>query len=124
MGGPRVVRQDELVDAGQTPGMVRRTAFEDSGVWVGTAQTEPGMVSGWHHHGDNTTYLYCASGTVRMESGPGGRDVVEAGPGDFIIVPANTVHRESNPSENESIIVLTRVGAGPVVANVEGPDPG
>ena len=124
MSGPRILRQQDLTDAGQTPGMVRMTAFESPGVWVGTARTEPGMMSGWHHHGDNTTYLYCASGAVRIESGPGGRDVVEAGPGDFMLVPAKTIHRESNPSDGESFIVLTRVGTGPVVTNVEGPDPG
>ena len=124
MGAPHVVRQHELTEAGQTPGMVRRAAFEEPGVWVGLARTEPGAVSGWHHHGDNTSYLYCVAGMVRVESGPAGRDVVEAGPGDFMVVPANTVHRESDPSGEGSLIVLTRLGTGPLVENVDGPDPG
>jgi uncharacterized RmlC-like cupin family protein len=123
MDGPRAVRHDELVDAGQTPGMTRWAAFEEPGVWVGVARTAPGSVSGWHHHGDNTTYVYCQSGALRMESGPGGRDTVEAGPGDFMVIPANTVHRESNPADTEGVVILTRVGTGPVLTNVEGPDP-
>ncbi len=123
MSGPHVVRQGELADAGQTAGMTRRAAFDEPGVWVGTARTDPGAISDWHHHGGNDTYLYCVSGTVRMESGPGGRDVVQAGSGDFMVVPANAVHRESNPSKSVSLIVLMRVGSGPIVTNVKGPDP-
>ncbi len=40
-----------------------------------------------------------------------------------MVIPANTVHREVNPTDVEQIVVLTRVGTGPVLANVEGPDP-
>lgn len=123
MDGPRAVRHDELVDAGQTSGMTRWTAFEEAGVWVGVARTTPGAVSGWHHHGQNTTYVYCASGAIRIESGPGGREVAEAGPGDFLMIPANSVHREANPSESEAVVIVTRVGTGPVLTNVDGPDP-
>ena len=119
----RVIAADELSDAGQTPGMVRRQAFSDEGVWVGTARTEPGAISGWHHHGDNTTYIYCAAGALRIESGALGSDVVEAKAGEFMCIPANTVHRESNPTDDEQLVILTRVGSGPILTNVDGPDP-
>jgi uncharacterized RmlC-like cupin family protein len=103
--------------------MIRRAAFADPGVWVGTARTAPGAVSGWHHHGDHTTYIYCVAGAIRVESGPGGRDVDEARAGEFILIPPHLVHREQNPTDVEALVLLTRLGSGPVLTNVEGPPP-
>jgi uncharacterized RmlC-like cupin family protein len=47
--------------------------------------------------------------------------VLRAGPGDFVFLPAGAVHRESNPSDEESRIVVVRSGAGVPIVNVEGP---
>jgi uncharacterized RmlC-like cupin family protein len=60
---------------------------------------------------------------MQMESGPGGSEVVEAGAGDFIYVPPEAIHRESNPSEEQAVAVILRSGTGQVVVNVEGPEP-
>lgn len=111
-----------MKEAAPTPGIARREAFASEGVWAGLATTEPGMVSGWHHHGDHTTYVYVTTGRFRLESGAGGKDVIEGGPGDFVRIPARTVHRESNPTEEEALAIIVRVGTGPVVVNIEGPD--
>ena len=124
MARPHLVRRDEFKEAAQTPGIVRRAAFATEGVWAGVANTEPGMVSGWHHHGDHSTYLYIASGRFRLESGPLGRDVFEGEPGDFVKIPARVVHRESNPASERGHTIVVRIGTGPVVVNVDGPDPG
>ncbi len=35
----------------------------------GSVTTEPGMRSGWHHHGDYESHIYVVSGGLRMESG-------------------------------------------------------
>lgn len=121
MNEPRVVRREDLAEAGQTPGMIRRTAFDEPGVWVGTARTDPGGISGWHHHAEHTTYVYCVAGAIRIDFGPGGSRSVRADAGNFLLIPANTVHREANPTDEEQIVVLTRVGSGPVLVNVEGP---
>ena len=59
-----------------------------------------------------------------MESGPGGAEVVEAGPGDFLHVPKGAIHREANPGDEESHIIVVRAGRGPAVINVDGPAPG
>jgi uncharacterized RmlC-like cupin family protein len=118
-----VTRSGELVEADPTPGMVRRRAFEAPGLWAGTVRTAPGATSGWHHHGDHETSLYVVSGVMRLESGPGGADVVEAGPGDFVHVPAHVVHRESNPAGEESEAVVARAGRGVPTVNVDGPPP-
>ncbi len=119
-----MVPDGSLQPADPTPGMSRRVAAHGEGMWTGTVDTEPGAVSGWHHHGDHETTLYIVSGRMRLESGPDGRDVVEAGPGDFVRVPAGAVHRESNPSGETSRAVIVRCGSGAPTVNVEGPAQG
>lgn len=104
-----------------TPGMTREAAYVTGELWSGVAFTEPGMTSGWHHHGDHGTVIYVASGGLRMEAGPGGSQLIEAGPGDFVYVPPGAVHREGNPSDQQSELVIVRSGNGPTVTNVEGP---
>ena len=119
----QVVSGDQRrAEASPTPGMRREQAFADEGTWVGVARTEPSKVSGWHHHGKFDTFFYCISGRVRVEHGSGGREAVEAGPGDFGRIPREVVHRESNPADEESVAVVFRVGNGVPVVNVEGPD--
>ncbi|MHB1007091.1 MAG: cupin domain-containing protein [Chloroflexota bacterium] len=118
----RVMPKEDLQTGPSTAGMVRSSAFTTDNVWMGEARTNAGTVSGWHHHGEHATYGYVVRGGVRFEFGSGGKEIVQAGPGDYFAVPPHTVHRESNPDQQESVIVLTRVGAGPTVTNVEGPD--
>jgi len=60
---------------------------------------------------------------MRIESGPGGQSVVEAGPGDFLRVPAGAIHRESNPGRETSHAVIVRCGQGTPTTDVEGPAP-
>lgn len=108
--------------AGQpTPGMVREEAIVLDDVWSGRALTEPGATSGWHHHGEHDTVVYVVRGAFRVESASG---VVDGRAGDFVHVPAHTVHRESNPTGEPAEVVLVRRGSGPVVVNVDGPATG
>ena len=124
-GDPRTpcvrVGADELTPADPTPGMARSLAMHDAGMWTGVVDTEPGSVSAWHHHGEHETTLYVVSGRMRLESGPGGVEVVEGGPGDFIRVPAGAVHRESNPGGEPARAVVVRCGTGQPTINVAGP---
>jgi uncharacterized RmlC-like cupin family protein len=115
------VGADELSASDPTPGMSRQLAMHRDGMWTGTVDTEPHATSGWHHHGDHETTLYTVSGRMRMESGAGGRDVIEAGPGDFLRVPAGAIHRESNPSDEPGRAVIVRCGTGEPTYNVAGP---
>jgi uncharacterized RmlC-like cupin family protein len=125
MGEQRVRRiaPAERVEGQPTPGMHREQAVATERSWAGHVTTDAESVSGWHHHGDHESHIYVVSGALRMESGPGGREVVEAGPGDFVFVPPHTVHRESNPGSVESELVVVRAGSGEPVFNVDGPDP-
>ena len=113
---------DRSSEGAQTPGLRREQAFADQRTWVGLVRTEPGQVSGWHHHGGHETFAYCISGRIRVEHGSGGRDVEEAGAGDFVRIPKGVVHRESNPGDDDLVVAVFRTGSGELVINVEGPD--
>ena len=117
----RLVRAAELQPADPTPGMTREAAVVSGALWSGLVHTDAGAVSGWHHHGEHETSLYVLRGRMRLEFGPGGADVAEAGPGDFLHVPPYTVHRESNPAGERSTAVIARAGQGVVTVNVAGP---
>ncbi len=118
----RRIRANELRDGPVTPGMQRRMAVETDRVWAGVVHTEPGAFSGWHHHGDHESVIYVAKGALRMESGPGGADVFDALPGEFVYVPPFNVHREGNVTSAVATLVVTRTGQGPSVVNVDGPE--
>ena len=120
----QALHKDALSENPSTPGITRHLAFKSEGQLVIRARTEPGTVSGWHHHGDYDVYGFVASGSVRFENGPGGTDTVSLREGDFFHVPPHTVHREINPSsdEGQEVILFLR-GTGPMVFNVEGPEP-
>jgi uncharacterized RmlC-like cupin family protein len=117
------VRPTERTEGAPTPGMTREQALMTPTMWAGFVRTDAGMVSGWHHHGEYETSIYVVSGTLRMESGPGGVEVLEAAPGDFVYVPAGAIHREGNPTDDESTLVVVRAGTGDPVTNVDGPAP-
>jgi uncharacterized RmlC-like cupin family protein len=119
----RLVRPADRVEGERTPGMTREQAIAVDGLWAGLVRTEANMITGWHHHADYDTSIYVVDGALLMESGPGGANVVEAGPGDFLYVPRGAIHREGNPSGEESRVVVVRAGHGPAVVNVEGPAP-
>jgi uncharacterized RmlC-like cupin family protein len=119
----RRVSFEERTEGPSTPGMDRFTAIESGEMWAGGAQTAPGSVSGWHHHGEQDSAIYVLTGALRMEFGPGGSETFDARPGDFVHIPRGAIHRESNPGEEPADIVVVRAGPGPSLVNVDGPDP-
>lgn len=124
-GRVTVVRSNERpASAGPaTPGMDRFDGYVAEDRWIGYVVTEAGVQSGWHHHGEKDTYVYVVRGSMELESGPGGREVASAGPGDFVHIPAGTVHREGTTADGPAEAVVVRIGRGQPVFNVEGPDP-
>lgn len=117
----RGVPPEARVGADPTSGIVREEAFAVDGMWAGLVRTAPGAASGWHHHGGYETSIYVAVGSLRMESGQGGRAVIDAGVGTFLHVPPGAIHRESNPGDTDSELVVVRAGRGVPTINVEGP---
>ena len=116
----RVYRFDDLEEADPTSGMSRERAFELPMLWAGRVTTQPGAVSGWHHHDVNESSLYVVSGVLRLEF-EGHDGYVDARAGDFVHVPALTVHRESNPLDVPSVAVIARAGGGIPTVNVDAP---
>lgn len=106
-----------------TPGMDRRVAVEADGVWFGTARTEPGTLTGWHHHGDHDTYVYALAGEGRVDY-LDGEQVVQCAtsPGDVLFIPKGIVHREGSGSHAGTEAVVVRVGHGQVVFPVDDAD--
>jgi len=113
----------DRVEGEPTSGMTREQAIDTPGLWAGYVRTAAHATSGWHHHADYDTSIYIVSGRLRMESGPGGGEVLEAAAGDFLHVPKGAIHREANPGDEESHLVVVRAGTGPAVVNVDGPAP-
>jgi uncharacterized RmlC-like cupin family protein len=120
-GGVRRVAPEERIEGAATPGMIREEAVATGGMWAGLVRTEAGMVSGWHHHAAYETAIYVISGALHMEFGAGGAETLDGRPGDFLYVAPGAVHRESNPGDQESQIVIVRSGSGVPVLNVDGP---
>ncbi len=118
----RLIKAAELEAADPTPGMNRSRAFELDALWAGRVETVPGAVSGWHHHDRNETSLYVVSGVLRLEF-EGYDGYLDAEAGDFVHVPAFTVHRESNPTGEPSVAVIARAGGGIPTVNVSPPGP-
>ena len=116
----RVIRHDELEETDYTPGMLREAALELPNLWSGRVITQPGQVSGWHHHDRNESSLYVVRGVLRLEF-EGFDGHLDAYAGDFVHVPSFTVHRESNPGGEPSVAVIARAGGGIPTVNVEAP---
>jgi uncharacterized RmlC-like cupin family protein len=112
----------------QTPGMERaegigaKTAGAST-IWSGHVTVGPGVKSGAHHHGDIESAIYVISGHARFRFGDHLEQTVEAGPGDFIFVPARIVHQEINASGTEPVtMVVSRGSQENVVVNVDIPE--
>ncbi len=116
----RIAEADRRTGAA-TAGMSREEAVDTATTWAGLVRTHARMLSDWHHHGAYESVVYVLGGRLRMESGPDGANVVEAVPGDFLLVPRGAIHREGNPDDLEGTVVVVRSGSGPPVVNVEGP---
>ncbi len=112
---------DELNAGAPTPGVVREIAFDTSRATLMRARAEGGAASGWHHHGDRDVLGYVVRGRARFEFGPGGAESTEVEEGGFFHVPAGLVHRDVNPSDEPQEIILSVVGEGPLVVNLDGP---
>ena len=129
MSDLHIIKPDQR-DAGtaQTPGMTRAAGVSGptcgaSGVWMGYVTNDPGFTSGAHHHGDVESGIYIISGRLTMRWGDRLEHSSEAGPGDFIFVPAQLVHQEINRSDNETVTsVVARGGSENIVINVNIPE--
>jgi uncharacterized RmlC-like cupin family protein len=111
----------DLHAAAPTPGVLREIAFDISRATLMRARADARAASGWHHHGDRDVLGYVVRGRARFEFGPDGAESTEVEEGGFFHVPAGLVHRDVNPSDEPQEIILSVVGDGPLVVNLDGP---
>ena len=107
----------------QTRGMVRKPGIDSNTVgankiWLGHVTCEPNTLGPPHHHGDAETAAYVLKGKIRVYYGEDFKEWIEAGPGDYIFVPANFWHIEENPYDEPSEQFLAR-GPDNIVINIE-----
>jgi len=117
-----VTKSTELdVATGQTDGMVRKGAIinKSSKVCASVMTAAPHTSSAVHHHGEQDTIVYAASGHGAIISDNGTKRQ-ELSPGDFALIPAWTEHQEVNGGEEEVTWIITRSGSEPVVVNLKG----
>jgi uncharacterized RmlC-like cupin family protein len=117
----RALAADDLRPGASTPGVIRETAFEAGAATIMRSRAEGRAASGWHHHGERDVLGYVVRGAARFEFGPGGAESADVQEGGFFHVPPGLVHRDVNPLDEPQEIVLTIVGDGPLVVNVNGP---
>jgi uncharacterized RmlC-like cupin family protein len=86
--------------------VISRDTVGSRGLYTSIVTTAPGGRTEIHHHGECETSIYILRGRARFYSGEGLRDIIDAGEGDFIYVPAREVHVEANASETEELVVL------------------
>jgi len=124
MSEVRVVRVDDLDEqTAQTAGMLRRTAIDRQSVgseklWVGVVTVQPATSTGAHHHGDCDSVVCITSGRITIRWGDRLEKRTEAGPGDFIYIPAQLVHQEINESESVPVASIVVRSGDNVVENV------
>jgi uncharacterized RmlC-like cupin family protein len=117
------IAPDGLTAAPATRGLVRELAFDTEHAMLIRARVEGGVASGWHHHGEREVLGHVLRGRARFEFGSGGGQRADVEEGGFFHVPAGLVHRDVNPADEPQEMILSFVGTGPLVVNVDGPDP-
>ncbi|KAI0396417.1 cupin domain-containing protein [Xylariaceae sp. FL0594] len=86
---------------------------------------KPHCSSAVHHHGEQETIVYAASGKGILVTNPSGEDQLkrhELSPGDFAFIPPWTEHQELNETDNDVVWILIRSGPKPVVVWLTGWD--
>jgi quercetin dioxygenase-like cupin family protein len=123
-GSARVttVGPDGLPSAAPTPGLTRELAFDTEKGILTRVRAAGGVTSGWHHHGDRDVLGHVIRGRARFEFGPGGGEHTIVEEGGFFHIPAGLVHRDVNPDAEPQEMVISFVGTGSLVVNVDGPD--
>ncbi len=97
----------------QTRGMERRPGIDGntagaSRIWLGQVTCAPNTMGPPHHHAEAETAAYVLKGHVRVYFGEDFKEYAEAGPGDFIFVPAHLHHIEGNPYDEPAEAILSR----------------
>ena len=106
----------------QTPGIIRVPGIDNNiagatKIWMGIAIAQPKEISSPHHHGEAETAAYVLEGRQKVWFGKDFQESIEAGPGDFVFIPAHIPHIEGNPFDEPCKAILSR-GPDNIVINL------
>ena len=106
----------------QTRGMTRKPGIDSntsgaSKIFLGLVTCEPNTLGQPHHHGEAETAAYVLKGQIRVYFGEDFKEYIDAGPGDFIFVPAHMPHIEGNVTDEPAEAILSR-GPDNIVVNL------
>ncbi|QCX77707.1 Acireductone dioxygenase [Streptomyces sp. YIM 121038] len=89
-------------------------------LWMGLVEHEPMSSTDNHHHGESEAGVYVVSGHPVFVFHDGEQEVrIEAGPGDFLLVPPFVPHREEHPDPDEPVVVvIARTTQEPIKVSV------
>ncbi len=116
-----VVKADEARTEPGKP-FAGQPIFDIPGVHVGLTRIAPGAATPWHHHAACNFFGYVLRGTVKLESGIGGRESERIREGHFFRIPPNLIHRDVNDTKETVLIAIVCVGEGPMSIAVDTPD--
>jgi uncharacterized RmlC-like cupin family protein len=108
----RITPPEFVTGTGQNAAMERAIAVSRGTVgsvalYSSVVTTAPGGRTRIHHHGDCETSIYIVSGRARYTWGASGLEhAMEAGPGDFVYIPAGEIHVEENASTTAPLVVV------------------
>ena len=128
MPGLHHVRGDDLsASTAQTSGMTRAAAISGElcgsrALWMGRTHVAPRAASGPHHHGHSETAIFVVSGTPEfIYRDEAGREVrLRTRAGDYVYVPPDVPHIESNEhSDEEAVVVIARTTQEAIVENLD-----
>lgn len=122
---PSVLTQDVLSAVDSASSLDRKRILEhDSLMWVRTSAMA-GMVSDWQFHDGANAYTYVLSGQASIQLG--GSDSYEVETGDFVHIPAGTVHRVVVNDDASFDCLTLLLGSSPRFETIDEPeaeDPG
>ena len=106
----------------QPPGIIRKPGIDSNTagakkIWLGHVTCEPNTMSPPHTHGEAESAAYVLKGYIRVYYGEDYKEYVEAGPGDFLFVPAHFNHIEGSPYDEPAEAVVSR-GPDNIVVNL------
>ena len=104
-----VLRESAAYVGAQGPrygGGVSAQSVGSKGLWFGRVTIGPGERTKAHLHERHETAIYVLSGKCVVYSGADLAVREEAGPGDYIYVPASTSHLAANASTTEPLTAL------------------
>ena len=104
-----VLRESAAYVGAQGPrygGGVSAESVGSKGIWFGRVTIGPGERTKAHLHERHETAIYVLSGKCVVYSGADLAVREEAGPGDYIYVPASTSHLAANASQTEPLTAL------------------